>query len=381
MSDPNLKDILGDLAEGVRDVDLYDRAVTRSRRIGRNHAIARTGSLLALAGLAGFALWQFPRHPDAAPPPVAASVVASPSTSPSGTPSQEPSLQPSHQPSASGTTPSTPTLAVPRSRSLADIPGQVFYQSIQDSGVRLRNGEQEKFPTAEGAVVAVSPDGSRIAYVTQEGRLHLSGQPDPIHDGEVNTAAQTPAWSPDGTKLLIAAPRPGVLTVADGSFTALPKSLAGQHFRWSGDGSKLVYGSTSSCRLKTADADGSTGRTVPGLGAPGNAENPEQVGACWVFSVNRSGSRAAVPISDVDGGDHAVAADTVVNTATGAIVPIPVEGLVIGVLYGPDGNMLVRTSLTGGNAVLSVFDSNGTLLVQAGEPKALRGMDLVGYSR
>jgi TolB protein len=189
-------------------------------------------------------------------------------------------------------------------------------------------------------------------------------------------ADQVPAWSADGTKLLIAAPDPGVLTVSTGTFKKLPKSLDGKNFRWSGDGNRLIYG-TSSCRLKVADATGTSGRTVPGLGDPETARNPDGTAVCRPLSADPTGGRITAPLVSVgsDGGDPI--ADAVVDTATGEVLSLPVTGQVSGVLFGPDGNLLVRTR----NSVLYVFTPDGTLLVQAKEPAVLQNLELLAYTR
>jgi hypothetical protein len=206
-----------------------------------------------------------------------------------------------------------------------------------------------------------------------------AGQP-----GEVGAHAALgrpagPAWSPDGTRLLIGTPGAGVLTVATGTVAPLPSGLDGRNFRWSGDGRKLIYG-TSPCRLKVAPAGGRSGTTVPILGDPESSRNPDQTAACRPLSADRAGRRVTVPLQGVGGGDYGDTADTLVDTVTGAVLPLPVAGIVRTLLFGPDGNLLIRTE-GGDRFTLSVLAPDGTLLVQAAAPGALRALQPVAYTR
>jgi len=349
---------LDEIAESVRNVDLYERSLRRSRQIGRRRAAAVSGAALVVLGLAGAGLFMVPPDPDLPPPVIASPTSPLPSAASSASPSR-----------SAPTTP--PGKAVPRSRSLSALPGRVFYRTGENQVVRLTaDGKRTTVLEAPHETVAVSPSGDRIAYVV-DGKLKLSGSD---FAGTVD-ADQIPAWSPDGAKLLIAAPDPGVLTVSTGVFTKLPKSLGGKNFRWSGDGTRLIYG-TSSCRLKIADAAGTSGRTVPGIGDPETARNPDGSAVCRPVSADRAGGRITAPLVSVGSDGGYPVADTIVDTATGEVLPVPVTGRVDGALFGPDGNLLIRTS----DSTLYVFAPDGTLLVQAREPAALQNMELLAYT-
>jgi len=56
----HLRDSLHDLADTVQPVDLYDRAVRRSRRIARREAAVGTGAALTAIGLLAGGLWHLP---------------------------------------------------------------------------------------------------------------------------------------------------------------------------------------------------------------------------------------------------------------------------------------------------------------------------------
>jgi TolB protein len=364
MNEDTLKESLGDLAESVGNVDLYERSLAHSRRIGRNRATAGTAAALVAIGLAGWGLLGLPPPGRAGRPPMLAS------------PTQPAPTRPSASHATTGAGP-----ASPRSRSLAALPGRVFYRADDDHIVRLA-GDGSRTTVLDGPAdgVAISPGGDRIAYVV-DGALMLAGPtPTRLYSGTVSSD-QIPAWSSDGTRLLVRAPKPGVLTVATGGFAPLPSGLNGLNFRWSGDGNTLVYG-TSSCRLEVAATGSSSGRTVPVIGDPESARNPELTAACQPLSVDAGGGRVTVALQSIGtgSGDPRSVADAVVDTTDGEVLPLPVTGSVRAVLFGPDDNLLIRT-VDGGRATLSVLAPDGTLLVQAREPAALLNLSPVAYTR
>jgi TolB protein len=354
-----LRQSLSDIADDVHYVDLHQRALGRSRRIRRNRAAAATVSALAVLGLAGFVLVTLGPQRSRPGPPVAASAPASGSASPSV---------------SGGGGPAKVAMAVPQSTSLKDLTGHVFYRSPQDgSVVRITGGGARSTVLSKAnKAVAVAPDGEKIAYVAN-GKLYLSGSDQSLGSGEVDLTKQFPAWSPDSARLLVAAPEPSVLTVATGASGQIPGGLTGQDFRWSGDGSKLVYLSGSRLRVD--------GTTVPVWGAQG-ADNPEQLSAGVPLSADPTAARITMALSggrDVGDG-RSRQPDTVVNTATGAIEVIPVPGDVQGAVFDTEGRLLVRAE-DGDRVVLSVFSASGTLLVQAAEPGSVKDLELVAYTR
>ena len=378
MSD-ELKRSLTDIADDVRYVDMYDRALGRSRQIRRNRITAAATSALAVLGLAGFGLvnLQSPERPGPAPVVAASDPLVRESVAPSIAPSVGSPASPSVSAGSASAPPARVTMATPRSRNLRDLPGRLFYRDPASGAVVRITGDGTRTDVLAAAndAVGVSPDGERIAYVAG-GKLRLAGSEQPIYGGTVDPRKQFPVWSPDGRKLLIAAPEPGVLTVDGGAFGKLPGASKGQDFRWSGNGDKLVY-STADCRLKVADAGSGAGSTVPVLGDPDSARNPTQLSGCLPLSVNRTGSRVALSLS---GGLRPLQPDTLVNTATGELVAMPVPGSVSATLFDTGGNLVVRAQ-DGARLALSVFDPNGRLLVQASEPASVKGLELIAYTR
>ena len=392
----SLRGALRSLADEARDADLYGPAMRRARRIAHQRAAAGTVSALTALGLACAGLWYLAPPggrggpgravaisepaPSAPTPGQPAAALVSPTPRPPVKFRTPPPRQP--HPAHMGT-------ATPRSRSLSDLPGRIFYdqQGGQPRVVLLDNtGDTHTVLTAAHSALGVSSDGRRIAYV-QDGSLLIvdtdGGAPKRPYHGQVSDE-QAPAWSPDGSRLLVDAADPAVLDLADGALEALPLALAGEHFRWSGDGSKLVY-ATPSCQLKVAGAsESSPAVTVPVIGDPDEADNPSGLGACRPISVDATGSRVAVPLrragGSVAGSPVADAvANAVVDTASGDADPLPVSGVIVGAVFDADGALLVRAA-NEGKTTLSLFAPDGTLLVQANEPSGLRGLDLVAYT-
>ena len=390
MTNDPLRQALAGLADDVHDADLYGAAVRRSRRIAHQRAAAGTLSALTVLGLACGALWYL--NPPGGSSDASSSSVAAQSAPLAPTAGAPGRVEPAPAPrSTAAAVPPPPThparaTATPRSHALTDLPGQIFYARRTGPEVlRLdSNGRTRTVLSTPHTALGVSPDGSKIAYV-QDGKLLIAptdgGPAQHPYAGTVS-ADQEPAWSPEGDRLLIDADDPAVLDVADGTLQALPSTLAGSHFRWSGDGRKLIY-ATADCQLKVADATPAAvtdpAVTVPVLGDPDVTDNPSGLAACRPVSVDVTGRRVAVPLEQVDGTAGAEVANAIVDTATGGTDALPVAGVVIGAVFDADGDLLVRT-IYEGRTSLSLFSAGDTLLVQAREPSRLSGLDLVAYT-
>ncbi|MFF5080524.1 TolB family protein [Actinoplanes sp. NPDC000266] len=393
-----LRASLRDLADITEPTDMYDRAVHRSRGIGRREAaVGTTAAVVVLAAL-GSGLWHLPRGSDDDGSSSTAAVAPSQSAtvSPSWSATMEaprpvPSMATSARadevrPPHRGSRPQTSaTTATPLSRTITDLPGHAFYRE-GGTVVKLSpaDGETETVLRDTTSAVGVSPDGARVAY-EENGALMVGpatsgGTPQQVATG-VTSPDQAPAWSPTGDRLLVAVDAPGVLDLASGEITPLPEGLTeGQHFRWSGDGSKLVY-ATSYCGLGIAGTQDQSVTAVPVLGDTQTADNPDGLAACKPTSVDATGERVTVPLQttgeDAAGTD---AADAIVDTATGDLVRLPVSGTIVGAVFDAGGNLLVRTR-DDDVTRLSLFGADNTLKVQATEPASVRDLDLFAYTR
>ncbi len=73
-------------------------------------------------------------------------------------------------------------------------------------------------------------------------------------------------------------------------------------------------------------------------------------------------------------------ADAMVETATGRVVPPPVDGGVDAVLFRPDGTTLVR-SREAKVSTLTMLSDTDSVLARVVEPSAVRDFELVAYTR
>ncbi|MEU8815492.1 hypothetical protein [Actinoplanes sp. NPDC048796] len=399
MSDHDrLRASLHDLADIAEPTDLYDRAVRRSRRIGRREAaVGTTAAVVVLAAL-GSGLWGLPHGSDdeapsaaavaSSPPPATVSPsrpVTREAPRPAPTMATSPVADEVRPPHRGGRPKTRATTATPLSRTITDLPGHAFYR---EGGTLVKlspaDGETQTVLRDTTSAVGISPDGARVAY-EENGALMVGpaspdGTPKQVATG-VTSPDQAPAWSPTGDRLVVTVESPAVLDLASGEITPLPAALTeGQHFRWSGDGSKLVY-ATSHCGLGIAGAHDESGTSVPVLGDTQTADNPDGLAACKPTSVDATGERVTVPLQstgeDAAGTD---AADAVVDTATGDLVQLPVPGTIVGAVFDADGNLLVR-SRDDDVTRLSLFGPDNTLKVQATEPASVRDLDLIAYTR
>jgi len=340
-----LRESLTGRANDVESVDLYERSLRRSRAIGRRRAATGAATALVILALAGGKLWQFI-------PPGPAPLPAAPA-------------------------PATAITAVP---------GTLFYAKPDEPSrlLRLRPGNAPTEVLADhGAEVAVSPDGAHLAYVA-DGRLMVAATGATPRQLLTGVAEDQPlAWAPGGAKIVVNRPAgPGLADLATGAVTPLPGDLRkGIAFRFSGDGSRIVYG-VDPCRLAVAPATGTSGTTVPVLGDPASAVNPSGIAACVPAGVDSAGTRAAVTLQGVGRSTGAVgrAPTAVVDLTTGAVLPLAVPGTVESVQFYPDGLLLVR-STAGGATVLTVSAPDGTVLVRTPEPASVRGLSLVAWTR
>jgi TolB protein len=199
-----------------------------------------------------------------------------------------------------------------------------------------------------------------------------------------------PSWSPDGTNLLTAVVvgdqewREGTVRASDGTFTALPKALRdGVHHRWSADGERIAW-TSGECVVWHGRADGTDVRKVPVLGDPSSATNPRKLRACDIVSVNGDASRLTVALAQGNDSNGDIGgtqwANAVIETATGAVLALPVRGTVVQALYRTDGKLLVVTE-AGGRTTLSLLDANLRVVATMPQPRGARGLSLHDHTR
>jgi dipeptidyl aminopeptidase/acylaminoacyl peptidase len=386
MNHDRLRSDLAGLADEVTPVDLRDRALRTSRRLGIQRTVATTAAALVLVAAAtGTALAVRPNGaptPDPAGPSVTATTPG-----PDSTPSRVPT-----EPSAD---PSTPTSGDP-SGSVADGRlGRIFYipqKVVGAKTVPLRSwqpGSQPRklaeLPELPALVSArVSPDGARVAWVEDDGNggstlyvADVNGAHKQSMGSGLGRYCVPPTWSPDSRRLLIreTAPdgAPGRFGVLDTRGDQKPvrwwktQPQACNAF-WSSDGKTIAMESESGVAL--FDTDGNRKLALPAASVPNAPSGMRLVGLA------PDGGRIAVYRlrKGDDGGDvsRVLRANAVLDTGTGAEMELPLDGReLMQVYFRPDGDMIVRVRDGIDWAVLLV-DRDGRKLAERAEPTSFR---------
>ncbi|MFE9915739.1 hypothetical protein ACFYPG_11310 [Micromonospora sp. NPDC005553] len=386
MNDQRLRLDLTALADEVTSVDLRDRTLRTSRRLGIQRAVATSAAALVLiAAAAGTA---FAIRPDQSPPPLPAdtpSVTASPSPTPTPTPTPS---------SSAGDTPGAP----PSGGSSTNTPsvqfGKLFYGPASVAQVKTANlrswrpGDSSvrllALPDIAFMGLSVSSDGQRVAWVDDNSDLvvaDVDGSDKQKIRSRVDPYCVGAAWSPDRRQLLF---RELLETSRPGRYGMLDMRSAVKAVRWwtsefvpcnavwSADGKTIAMNNDYGVTLY--GADGTKKRVVPGFSEDGWQTNN-------VVSLAPDGSLIALLRHKPDGDDGDVARDLRVNvvldTRTGKQVSLPLGGRTLDQVYfQTDGSMVVRVKTGSGHAVLLV-DEDGKKISETVEPATLKDMQIL----
>jgi len=389
MNDKRLRLDLAALADEVTAVDLRDRTLRTSRRLGIQRAVATSAAALVLIAVAtGTA---FAIRPDRSPAPMPAdppSVTATPAPTPSTTPSTTTGDAPGSPPSGGSST-NTPTAKI----------GKLFYGPAEMTDAKttnLRSWRPGDNPTRLLALptiaalntASVSPDGRRVAWVTSndsgQGTLFVAnadGSDKQQLRSDADAQCLTPVWSPDGRHLLFRevkamgeGGRYGVLDTRGDSGTVnwWTEQPGGCHALWSADGRTIAM--TVDAGVTLYDKDGAKKRTVPGFALDGWRSND-------IASLSPDGSRIALHRRKAgeDAGDIAreLWVNTVLDTRSGKQVGLPLGGRTLRQVYfQSDGSIVVRVQTGSGYALLLV-DEDGKKISETAEPAALKDMQIL----
>ncbi|MFG1838361.1 TolB family protein [Micromonospora sp. NPDC049175] len=386
MNDERLRLDLTDLADEVTVVDLRDRTLRTSRRLGIQRAVATSAAALVLvAAAAGTAL---AIRPNGSPVPLPAdtpSVTATPSPSPTRSPSNSPSAPPS-----GGSSAIAPTVAI----------GRLFYGPAEVTGAKtanLRSWRPGDNPAQLLALpdlawkgnVSVSSDGRRVAWVDSDGSsnnlfvANADGSDRRKVRSDVDPYCVTTVWSPDGRQLLFRETKPNAAG-GPGRYGVLEARSTGKgvrwwttepeacHALWSADGQTIALNTDAGVALY--GTDGTTKRVVPGFSPDGWRSND-------IASLSPDGSRIALLRKKAAGDAGDVARDLRVNvvldTRTGKEIRLPLGGRELRQVYfQTDGSMVVRVRDGSGHAVLLVH-ANGSKISETAEPASLKDMQIL----
>ncbi|MEU4716880.1 hypothetical protein AB0F73_24955 [Micromonospora purpureochromogenes] len=385
MNDQRLRLDLTDLAEEVTPVDLRDRALRTSRRIGIQRAIATSAAAVVLFGAAtGTAFAILPNRGADPVPGTTPSVTASPSPTASPTPS--PSGSPSIAP------PATSTSSQPASSATF---GRLHYGPVSSGGAdtaHLYSWMPGDTPVRRLALpvnpaqlnAAVSPDGRRVAWVEDGGALWTSALDGSgkrkLHD-LVDNMCWSPTWSPNSRQLTVrlgaadgSFSKAGLLDVSSGTFTEVA-GFDGCHPVWAANGT-VAFADGSNGTVVVTDRTGAGRRTIPGLGSKGSRY------VCFdVASISPDGRRIALFRIDRDGTYGDAARDLLVNavldTRTGNAVTLPLGGRELRQAYFQADGSLVARVRSGGRYTLILVDKAGKKVAEKPEPSSLASMQII----
>lgn len=371
---------LVDLAEDVTIVDLRDRTLRTSRKLGiRRTLVAAAAATAVLAVGAGTAFATLPHRHTALP------AGTGQPDEPSGTASATPTASPSGSPPAAAT----------------ELPGMYLYRLDTADGTttndllhRAPGGDWQKIasvkqpavPPPNGPpAVAMSPDHQHIAWLL-DGKLRVSA----IDGSQVKTvvanvqsaACTAVAWTADSRRLLFSAPATGD-----------PKASTIQSVNIDGTGRQTI-GTISGMACDTVSVDG---RTAYGLTSSGGRSHlvvyesgagPRIVTANWpagrepfeVIAAEVGSTRLLVSTVRVSDGCGCSPPQryAIVDTATGQVTSLdnandaqgsaPVSGA-----FTADGRVVLIADRNRGNGsgvvpFLTVFSPGGAILTSVPLP-------------
>ena len=377
MNHDRLRLDLAELADEVTPVDLRERALRTSRRLGIQRAVATSAAaVVLLAAAAGTALAVRPEGKAPAPAPAGPSVtVTEPpvEVTPAPEPSAPATIEPTSQPS---TSPAQPPYA---------LAGTRYYLELTGSDARIhavRPGEHRVYvlPLGNGNCVAnsmtVSPDGKRLAWVKGAGADGLGTLVTSAIDG---TRQRTLA-----TGVTCLGSRPLVwqggnyLMVQQGVRSVLMDMVAGKpHQGDPGQETDRAWSADGKCLAAVAGDGGKP--YVGGCEVSRNYhyEPPKDEAVKYdgwqARSVSMDGRYVSIGWKGTDP-SRRDDSFTVVDAATSKVVTLPVSGEVKSIQFAADGKVLVRQATR-----IVVLDAGFRQLGQVDEPRDVQGLTLLAY--
>jgi Tol biopolymer transport system component len=383
MNMDRLRTDLADLAEEATPVDLRDRALRTSRRLGVQRTLASTAAALVMLGAAtGTAFALLPKDNNAGPAPAATTpaVVTPAPTATSNPAPSESATATDVGPTDSANTPSGTF-------------GQIFYVAGQSMdpppSSPLYSWSPGRAPRslmsldwlAAQSNVDVSPDGKRVSWVDEAGKLSVAdvdGANQRTLPGTFEGLCWGPIWAPDSRRLTAmgadVGDKPGVLDVGSEKFTPLGE-LPGCHPLWSADGSTIAVASDGQVVLM--NSSGKERRAVPGVSGGANSKR----GTADLASLSPDGRRLALLIKypGDEWGDvgRQLQVNAVIDTRTGRDIELPLGGRKLNqAVFQEDGTLIARVH-SGNGYTLVLISADGRKITEAAEPAALRGMTLL----
>ncbi|MFD2766247.1 PD40 domain-containing protein [Micromonospora eburnea] len=373
MNQDRLRLDLADLADEVTPVDLRDRALRTSRRLGIQRAIATSAAAVVMLGAAtGTAFALMPRNDGQAPLP---------GDSPSITVTPSPAeVTPTPDPSASasvGATSTKPAFALTGTRYYLETTStQALIHAVRSGSDEVVRRVRFSTDGCAGNTITVSPDGKRVAWVqdsTDGGNtgVLMAGtvgkqEATRLLDGVDCLGSNPLVWR--GSDLLMVS-RGGVSVLFDVAARKRVNGDPGQETLrcWSADG-----------RWLAAVSDGKPYVTDETQLHQYTYTPPKGEAVKWdgwrVRSVSMDGRYVSVGWIGTDP-SRQDGSFAVVDTTTSKTVTLPVSGDVRSIQFAADGKVLVRQA-----SKVVVLDAGFQKIGEVAEPRAVQHLTLLTYA-
>ncbi|MFG2037953.1 hypothetical protein [Dactylosporangium sp. NPDC048998] len=367
MNDRRLRFDMADLADQVTPVDLRDRALRTSRRLGFQRALATSAAVLVVLGsAAGIAFAVRPSGDGLAPTPASSSDLAS--APPTGT-----TAEPQSSAGASSA-PANPQVLAGTRYYLGSKGGELQIHAVRGDTDQVTARIPDDSARCVSNSITVSPDGRRLAWVQgpeTDGTLMTASvdgsSRQTVAKGVVCLGTTALVWrggdrlmvqKNDGTHPILDLPTGGSSTGSDSSET---------FEAWSADG-RWSAGRITDKRTVTNGQDRHYYTYTP----------PKAEADHWDGWAARSVSMDGRYVSIGWIGTDAARRDdsfTVVDTTSSKVVALPVSGEVRSITFTSDNKVLVRQR----NRIV-VLDSQFHNLGELTETQEQQAMTLLAYA-
>ncbi|MCT9932322.1 hypothetical protein N5079_19145 [Planotetraspora sp. A-T 1434] len=274
------------------------------------------------------------------------------------------------------------SIPLPAHAAAKQVRGAVFFRYGDAVDVLTYRPEKGFSKLSAGGLgqFSASPDGRKVAWIDDKGRLHVTGSTGDrvIARGAVaGVPCATPVWSSDSSR--IAYPLTGTeatarvaIVGADGkNRRTVGRTYGVCHLAWSANGRYLAGYAGTTDGVYLLDVTTGKSRRAAGIKLANHVQSLSPDGGKVI--VKRLGAND-------EGGDGVWPVwyrPSIVDTVTGASVPVPVKGTLIGAVYLPDGRLVVRVKGAAHNTLV-VLTAGLTEVQRIAEPAQARRFGLLG---
>lgn len=270
----------------------------------------------------------------------------------------------------------------------ANIDGTLFFLGVgQAGGIYYLHNNTLTLAVSDASFgfyqsVTMSPDGRKLAWVladaagaTGQLKVQTYGGGSVTVGPSTISNTYTPQWSADSSSVIVGYGNNGAsgrLNVTTGTLTPLTSASGCCFGVFSPDGAYAILRNGLTTRVVHADGSGPVPVLVPAGQVYARIQSLSPDGRHVIAQLRPTGS---------PGGDagRVLAANAVVDTVTGAVVPMADGGQLKGGFYLPSGNAVLRLVVGGADRVRLVSPA-GAVLDEVTVPPAAANHLLLGYA-